>query len=383
MPTRWTNTPTPREHNGRRSVKWKGGGEEAHGDDGLRWWIGRRCRASLGSDPQESKAIPAAGQPVTPKESSIPTPTPPTQGRLLRPFHTRRANAVKNSIACSFFRRPRRSPGQRGRHETVRWMPQDPKRNGTPPTRAARAPCASEAYVHRDPGGRGGAPRASRCTLAVDGEGGGRGIRTPRNNTQTLTQFLDEPEHDSADVEVALHPQDPLHLQVGHGDVQLPRPVTDQLTVRHHLEWRFVWTSLARKKISQDFVFLTPFPPFFPSAALARTHTHSNSIFLGVESRVNTTHKPTLAACICKGENHLPSQDAATPRHTRGLDIAWVTHSSFSRARLATRDRTITNKCLSCSPFKPAARPFGGHHPPKPPAARASQSWKTLLSLMA
>lgn len=89
------------------------------------------------------------------------------------------------------------------------------------------------------------------------------GIRTPRNNTQTLTQFLDEPEHDSADVEVALHPQDPLHLQVGHGDVQLPRPVTDQLTVRHHLEWRFVWTSLARKKISQDFVFLTPFPPFF------------------------------------------------------------------------------------------------------------------------
>ena len=40
-----------------------------------------------------------------------------------------------------------------------------------------------------------------------------------------LTETVHQLDHDPADVEVAPHPQRPLHLEVGHEDGQLPAPV--------------------------------------------------------------------------------------------------------------------------------------------------------------
>lgn len=46
-----------------------------------------------------------------------------------------------------------------------------------------------------------------------------------------LTQIFDEPEHDPSDVKIALNPQRPFHLQIGHVDLQVPRTVADDETV--------------------------------------------------------------------------------------------------------------------------------------------------------
>lgn len=49
-----------------------------------------------------------------------------------------------------------------------------------------------------------------------------------------LTKFVDQSDHDAADVEVTPNPEGPLHLEVRHEDGQVPRPVADDDVASSH-----------------------------------------------------------------------------------------------------------------------------------------------------
>lgn len=50
------------------------------------------------------------------------------------------------------------------------------------------------------------------------------------------TQVFHKPEHDPADVKIALDSDQPFRLQLGDVDPQIPRAVTDYLSIRQHLD---------------------------------------------------------------------------------------------------------------------------------------------------
>ena len=49
-----------------------------------------------------------------------------------------------------------------------------------------------------------------------------------------LTKFVDQSDHDAADVEVTPNPEGPLHLEVRHEDGQVPRTVADDDVASSH-----------------------------------------------------------------------------------------------------------------------------------------------------
>jgi hypothetical protein len=65
---------------------------------------------------------------------------------------------------------------------------------------------------------------------------------------KSLTQILNEPEHDTSDVQITFDPEGSFHLEVGDVDSQCPRSIADQLAVGHHLGSRFLFPLVGENK---------------------------------------------------------------------------------------------------------------------------------------